>query len=708
MPEPKLLYIGRSLPCRTETFVYNEIIQLQRLGIEVETLSVHAPQRDLGNAALDSMADHALTIYPQGSVGIFWRFLKEMAAHPLQTLRTLGRSLSKGVKVTVQTVAALSIAEKVREKKIGHIHSHMAHVPTTIAWVLGSHLGIPFSFTGHAADLFRDQVLLEEKLRECAFCVCISSWHRRFYQKIVPMPDHRLPVIRCGVDLSGIEPARPENGSILAVGRLVPKKGFRYLLDALSVLREMEEVFHCIIIGDGPEKNALLAQIKELGLEDYVELKGALPHAEIMGMLRKAQLFVLPCVVGRDGDRDGIPLVLMEAMAHSVPVVAGDLPTIRELIDDQKSGLLIDPRKSSRFAKVIKGILDDESLRKKLSEKGFKRVSEAFDLKENVAKLAVFFAGKKEKPERRRLLIVSPCRDEANYLRRSMDTVLRQTLLPERWVIVDDGSTDGTTAILEEYAEKYPVIRLVRRENCESRRVGPGVVEAFNQGLESEDWKSYDYLCKLDLDLELPENYFENLIKRMEDNPRLGTCSGKAYYANEKGSWISEGCGDEMSQGMTKLYRTKCFEEVGGFVSEVMWDGIDCHRCRMLGWQAKSWNDPELRFLHLRPMGSSQQGIVTGRMRHGYGQYYMGTGPIYMLVSSLYRMAYKPYIVGGIAIFSGYVRAWWKRVPRYEDPVFRKFLRTYQWKCLLFGKRQATKMTDRKQEKKWLENHFGD
>ena len=166
MTEVKLLYIGRSLPCRTETFVFNEIIELKKLGLEVETVSVHKPEKELGSAVLDKMAEESLKIYPQGALRILQRFIKEAVMHPSQTSRTLGRSLTKGLKVTAQTVAALSIAEEVRKKKIDHIHSHMAHVPTTMAWVLGKHLGIPFSFTGHAADLFRDRILLDEKLRD--------------------------------------------------------------------------------------------------------------------------------------------------------------------------------------------------------------------------------------------------------------------------------------------------------------------------------------------------------------------------------------------------------------------------------------------------------------------------------------------------------------------------------------------------------------
>ncbi|HEX4905323.1 MAG TPA: hypothetical protein VFU93_07720, partial [Acidimicrobiales bacterium] len=147
--------------------------------------------------------------------------------------------------------------------------------------------------------------------------------------------------------------------------------------------------------------------------------------------------------------------------------------------------------------------------------------------------------------------------------------------------------------------------------------------------------------------------------------------------------------GGENSVGMTKLYRTACFQDIGGFVREVMWDGIDGHRCRMRGWIATSWDDPELRFVHLRPMGSSQTSWWTGRVRHGYGQWFMGTGFAYMLASAVFRMTQRPYVLGGLGMLWGWVRSALRRDPRYPDLEFRRFLRRYQWRALLLGKRRA-------------------
>ena len=294
-------------------------------------------------------------------------------------------------------------------------------------------------------------------------------------------------------------------------------------------------------------------------------------------------------------------------------------------------------------------------------------------------------------PDPRSYVLITPCRDEAQYARRSLDSVVNQTITPTLWLIVDDGSTDETPQILAEYAAAHPWIQVLRREDRGKRAVGPGVVDAFYAGFDTINTDEFTYSCKFDLDLDIPPRYFEILIERMEAEPRLGTCSGKPYFeAKASGTLVSERCGDEMSVGMTKFYRNTCFADIGGFVREVMWDGIDCHRCRMQGWIACSWDDPDLRFVHLRPMGSSQKGIWTGRMRHGFGKYFMGPGWLYMFVSSVYRFRVPPYVLGGMAMFWGYARSALKRLPRYPDLKFRRFLRSYQWRCLRAGKAKAT------------------
>jgi biofilm PGA synthesis N-glycosyltransferase PgaC len=297
----------------------------------------------------------------------------------------------------------------------------------------------------------------------------------------------------------------------------------------------------------------------------------------------------------------------------------------------------------------------------------------------------------------RRYLLISPGRNEAKYMRHTLDSVIAQSIRPALWVIVDDGSTDDSPAILAEYAARHDWIRIVTRTDRGVRAVGPGVIEAFYAGYETINPGDYDYLCKLDLDLILPPTYFEELMKRMEADARIATCSGKSYIHLD-GEFVSERHGDEISIGATKFYRMDRFQALGGFVRQVMWDGIDTHRCRMMGWQACSWDVPELRFTHLRPQGTSHKGWVTGRMRHGFGQYFMGTSPIYMLANAVNRFTEKPYALAGLAMLWGYVWSALQRKPRYDDLEFRRFLRHWQWRALLVGKRRAVAEVLRERE----------
>lgn len=304
--------------------------------------------------------------------------------------------------------------------------------------------------------------------------------------------------------------------------------------------------------------------------------------------------------------------------------------------------------------------------------------------------------------------VISPCRNEAEFMRRTLDSVVAQTVQPDLWLIVDDGSTDQTPQILAEYARKHDFIMIVSRPNRGHRSVGPGVIEAFYDGYRAVQHDQFEYICKLDLDLELPPRYFEILLQRMAENPRIGTCSGKPYFLEKNsGRLISEKCGDENSVGMTKLFRTRCFHQIGGFVQQVMWDAIDGHRCRMLGWIAVSWDEPDLRFIHLRPMGSSQQSMLTGRIRHGFGQYFMGTGLVYMTATALYRMTHPPYFIGGLAMWWGYLKSLLAREKRLEDPAFRAFLRRYQLSCLLHGKSKATVRLNEQQRSYWIPTNSG-
>ena len=301
----------------------------------------------------------------------------------------------------------------------------------------------------------------------------------------------------------------------------------------------------------------------------------------------------------------------------------------------------------------------------------------------------------------RRYALISPCRNEARFIKTTLDSVISQSELPALWVIVDDGSTDETMDILTQYSAQYPWIKVVAKPDRGHRAVGPGVIEAFYVGLEALCLSEFDFICKLDVDLDLPPRYFEILMDRMQADPRLGSASGKPYYRSTTGAWVSEKCGDEMSVGMTKFYRTSCFQDIGGFVREVMWDGIDCHKARQRGWVVRSWDEPDLQFHHLRPMGASDNNILTGRARHGFGQYFMRSDPLYFSATAVFRMTRPPYVIGGLAMLYGYARAWWSGARQLDDPELCNFIRAYQRQALLGGKARTIAAIEERQEVHW-------
>jgi poly-beta-1,6-N-acetyl-D-glucosamine synthase len=292
----------------------------------------------------------------------------------------------------------------------------------------------------------------------------------------------------------------------------------------------------------------------------------------------------------------------------------------------------------------------------------------------------------------RSYLIVTPCRDEEDTILKTIESVADQTVPPVCWVIVDDGSTDRTPEILKRAQEKYSFIRVVQRNDRGKRQVGAGVIQAFYSGYESVHASDFEYICKMDADLDLPSRYFERLMEEMDSDPCLGAVSGKMFLRDENGDMHHERRGDDHAAGPTKFYRRSCFVEIGGFVRMVGWDGIDGHMCRLNGWIAMSIMDDELKVVHLRQMGSSDKGVMHGRMRGGQGKWRLGSSPWYLLATSVYRAFDKPYLIGSCAMVYGYFSAMVSRVERYNNSAYIRFLRKYEWSSLLRGKNKTTKL----------------
>ena len=284
-------------------------------------------------------------------------------------------------------------------------------------------------------------------------------------------------------------------------------------------------------------------------------------------------------------------------------------------------------------------------------------------------------------------VIISPIRNEAEYLPGVIESMVNQTVLPAEWVVVDDGSTDDTAKILKEAANQYKWINYVKKPDRGSRSVGPGVVETFNYGFERLNYKNYNFICKMDGDLEFGREYFETLLRYFRIDPQLGSASGKIFIKENSGKMVEERTSDEMTCGGINFYRREAFEDIGGFVKEVMWDGIAYHMARIHGWRTRSIRNNKLKIIHHRLMGSSQENIFHGRLRWGRGQYFMGTHPLYILGIATYRLIERPYIIGGIGILLGYMISAVKRIQRFNDKSFRKSLHAWQLERLKIGKR---------------------
>lgn len=270
------------------------------------------------------------------------------------------------------------------EKGVSLIHVHWVHSAGTVGMYAGWLLGKPFSFTGHAADLFRDRVALRDKIRRAEFIICISDFHRRFYIEEGASPE-KLKIVYCGLDVDEIKPVERTRGPgrprILSFGRLCEKKGFDDLILACSMLRERGVDCECVIEGEGELADELKEQVEDLGLEDRVTVTGkVLLQEDITAWMADGDVFAQPCVQAADGDMDGTPRSLMEAMLCELPSVSTYLAGIPEIIEDGVSGLLVEPRDVEGLADAIERLLKDRELASRLGIAGRKRILDVFRL----------------------------------------------------------------------------------------------------------------------------------------------------------------------------------------------------------------------------------------------------------------------------------------------------------------------------------------
>jgi glycosyltransferase involved in cell wall biosynthesis len=274
------------------------------------------------------------------------------------------------------------------------------------------------------------------------------------------------------------------------------------------------------------------------------------------------------------------------------------------------------------------------------------------------------------------ILIVSPVRNEARHIERVVRSVAAQTLLPARWIVLDDGSDDGTLELLRALESEVPFLTVVERasllDGARDRLARAAAPRAFNAGLAVTDWREYTHVMKLDGDIELEPGYFADLLARFEADPSLGLAGGVLVEPQADGSMRPIRIPDSHVHGALKLYTRACFEAIGGVQERLGWDTIDEVYARMHGFHARSFKD--LVSVHHRPLGSAD-GTLRGRARHGECAYIAHYGPTWVALRSLKVARTRPRVVSGLAFFYGYVRAAAVRTERVPDPAFRRFVR---------------------------------
>ena len=276
-------------------------------------------------------------------------------------------------------------------------------------------------------------------------------------------------------------------------------------------------------------------------------------------------------------------------------------------------------------------------------------------------------------------VVISPVRDEEAYIRFTADCMIHQTVVPKEWIVINDGSSDNTGKILDEYAQQYPWIRVVHRANRGFRKAGGGVVEAFNEGYKALQFHDWDFLVKLDGDLSFDPDYFEKCFKNFEEEPRLGVGGGTICYV-ENGVKEFETCPAFHVRGASKIYRRGCWDEIGGFWPAPGWDTMDEVKASMLGWTTRSF--PDLHLVHHRHTGTAE-GLWSGLVKNGRANYICGYHPLFMISKCVLRLVKRPYFIGSIAYFYGFLSGYWKGIPQVDDPKTIRYLRRQQLGRLL-------------------------
>jgi glycosyltransferase involved in cell wall biosynthesis len=390
-----LVYVLGEFPALTQTFVRREIRELARQGLPPRVYCLSRARRGDDGSGSDADLAAAARLVPGPLSPRTWtaglarvlgsaggrRALRDAAA-----LRS--RGLRRRVRVLVNLLRAATVADEIRDAGASLVHAHFATSQAEVAFAVSRLTGIPFSFTAHARDIYADASALPQKLAAAAFVVTCTAANRDHLAGLAPEAAGRVHHVPHGVPASPA-PAPRDGGPprVLAVGRLVPKKGFATFVDALA---HTAAALEAVVIGDGPERGRLVARARRRGVA--VAFRGALAPEAVAREMAAADILVAPSVVAPGGDRDGIPNVVLEAMAAGLPVVAATTSGLPEAVEDGVTGLLVPASDPESLAAALDRLLADPAMRRRLGEAGRRRVQERYDLGTNVARLRSLFA----------------------------------------------------------------------------------------------------------------------------------------------------------------------------------------------------------------------------------------------------------------------------------------------------------------------------
>ena len=393
----KIAYLAPEIPALSATFVYNEIFQLEKLGLDVATFSVHDNQAIFSDLDLQDLKKRTSFLYQTSMLTVVLDQLQLLLKHPslyakalvllFKDIKNTGVFTRLGMGLAYRFFYGGALANQLLKQKCEHIHVHFAHVPTDLAMYASTLAGIGFSVTAHANDLFQRGWLLKEKVERAKFFITISEYNRQFL--ISKGADgNKITVLHCGVapaQFSLREDFTPSDiAKIGVVARLVEKKGIDHLINAVAHLKKQDKPYQLAIVGDGP----LLAEYKALAgslrlSSKEVSFLGAIDHQEIAAFIKSLDVFVLPCQIDGSGDMDGIPVVLMEAMLSGVPVISTPVSGIPELIIKDKTGLLAATGNVEELADCIERTIDNIDLTQDRVRKGVTKVQMDFSLVAN-------------------------------------------------------------------------------------------------------------------------------------------------------------------------------------------------------------------------------------------------------------------------------------------------------------------------------------